>query len=123
MWADAGIIRDEAGLARAAARLEALDARLAKTAVPAEPRAFSMAWQDWLNLRNLVLVSRAVVAAAEARRDSCGAHYREDFPDEPDPAQASFTEAQLEGDRIRIARRPVAFTRVRPGETLLKGAA
>ncbi|MCK6451671.1 MAG: FAD-binding protein [Alphaproteobacteria bacterium] len=123
MWEDAGIIRDEAGLARAERRLVLLDERLAATRVPAATRGFNMAWQDWLNLKNLVLVSRAIVAAAEARQDSCGAHFREDFPQEPDPEAAAFTEARLAGDRIRITRQKVAFTRVRPGETLLKGAA
>lgn len=123
MWNDAGVIRDAAGLQRAETALAALDARLAVTKIPAEPRAFNMAWHDWLNLDNLVLVSRAIVAAAKAREDSCGAHFREDFPQEPDPAQASFTEARLAGEAIHLSRRLVAFTRVKPGETLLQGAA
>jgi fumarate reductase flavoprotein subunit len=123
MWRDAGIIRDAAGLARAAETLDALDTALERTGVPAGSLAYNMAWQDWLNLKNLVLVSRAIVAAAQTRTDSCGAHYREDFPQEPDARQACFTEARLLHGEIRIARRPVAFTRVKPGETLLKGAA
>jgi fumarate reductase flavoprotein subunit len=123
MWADAGIIRDAAGLARAAGKLDELDRQLDRTGVKSGALAYSMAWQDWLNLKSLVLTSRAIVAAAQARTDSCGAHFREDFPREPDPAQASFTEARLDGATIRIARQPVAFTRVKPGETLLKGAA
>ncbi|MCC6467000.1 MAG: FAD-binding protein [Alphaproteobacteria bacterium] len=123
MWTDAGIIRDATGLARAAARLDELDRQLDRTGVPSAPLAYSMTWQDWLNLKSLVLVSRAIVAAAQARTDSCGAHYREDFPREPDPADASFTEARLDGAVITIARRPVAFTRVKPGQSLLKGAA
>jgi fumarate reductase flavoprotein subunit len=123
MWNDAGVIRDAAGLERADGALQALDAQLVATKIPAEPRAFNMAWHDWLNLKNLVLVSRTIVAASKAREDSCGAHFREDFPKEPDPAAASFTEAQLTGDTIRIQRQKVAFTRVKPGETLLQGAA
>jgi fumarate reductase flavoprotein subunit len=123
MWKDAGIIRNAGGLARAAATLDELDARLDRTGVPADQLAYGMAWQDWLNLKSLVLVSRAIVAAAQARTDSCGAHYREDFPREPDPARASFTEARLDGAAIRISRHPVAFIRVKPGESLLRGAA
>ncbi|MBL8706951.1 MAG: FAD-binding protein [Rhodospirillales bacterium] len=123
MWTDAGILRDAAGLARADGTLRDLDARLDAIGVAPEPRAYSMAWQDWLNLKSLVLVSRAIVAAATARQDSCGAHYREDFPAEPDPMKARFTEARLDGAAIRIERRPVAFTRVKPGQTLLEGAA
>ncbi len=123
MWNDAGVIRDAAGLARAAATLGELDAQLDRTRVPGDRRQFNMAWQDWLNLKNLVLTSRAIVAASIARTDSCGAHYRADFPREADPKRAAFTEARLTGRDIRIARVPVAFSRVKPGETLLKGAA
>ncbi|MGQ0675063.1 MAG: L-aspartate oxidase, partial [Rhodospirillales bacterium] len=123
MWDDAGVIRDQAGLARASQRLDELDAELDRARVPVGSRQFNMAWQDWLNLKNLVLVSRAVVAAATVRRDSCGAHYRADFPAEADSKSAAFTEARMAGREIRIDRVPVAFTRVKPGETLLKGAA
>jgi fumarate reductase flavoprotein subunit len=123
MWDDAGVIRDAAGLKRAGAKLDELDGALDRTRVPASPPQFNMAWQDWLNLKNLVLVSRVIVAAAQAREDSCGAHYREDFPGEADPQAAAFTEARLDGRDIRIARMPVRFTRVKPGESLLKGAA
>jgi fumarate reductase flavoprotein subunit len=123
MWDDAGVIRDAAGLKRAAAKLGELDAALDRARVPSAPAAFNMAWQDWLNLKNLVLVSRAVAAAALEREDSCGAHYRSDFPAEADANKAEFTEARLEGAAIRIARVPVAFTRVKPGQSLLKGAA
>jgi fumarate reductase flavoprotein subunit len=123
MWKDAGIIRDASGLARAAARLDELHAQLERIGAPTASLAYNMAWQDWLNLKNLVLVSRAIVAAARARTDSCGAHYREDFPQEPDAARASFTEARFDGRTVRITRQPVAFTRVKPGESLLKGAA
>jgi fumarate reductase flavoprotein subunit len=123
MWDDAGVIRDAAGLKRAAAKLDDLDAELDRARVLSAPRQFNMAWQDWLNLKNLVLTSRAVVAAAITREDSCGAHFREDFPVEADREKASFTEARMAGRDIRIARMPVAFTRVKPGQSLLKGAA
>src|SRR3984957_8026984 len=35
---------------------------------------------DWLDLRNMTLVARSVCLAAKARRESRGAHQREDFP-------------------------------------------
>jgi fumarate reductase flavoprotein subunit len=122
MWQDAGIIRDAAGLDRADAALGALHGAL-DTAGIAGSGAFNLTWHDWLNLKNLVLVSRAVVAAARAREDSRGAHFRSDFPAASDLASSRFTQVRLEGSNLQVGTAPVHFTRLRPGETLLKDAA
>ena len=59
-------------------------------------------------------------AAALSRQDSRGAHYRSDFP-ESGPMEAScFTSITQNGE---VAMKPVAFSRVRPGQSLLKNAA
>src|SRR5438477_7255366 len=76
MWDDAGIVRDAASLARAAAALDALAQELGGYALPrpARDRAYNLTWHDWLNLGNLVSVSKAIVRAAAARENSRGAH-------------------------------------------------
>ena len=118
MWDDAGIVRDGPGLARAEAALATLDRDLDETGV-AGPGDFNLAWHAWLDLKNLILASRSIVASASARTDSAGAHYRADFPAPADPAHARFTCAKLNGDRIEVSTEPVRFTRLRPGESLL----
>src|SRR5512139_2658441 len=80
MWDDVGILRDADGLRRAIARLDELDAELETCGVEGVVRAFHPGWHDWMNLRNLLQVSRAIAVSAHAREDSRGAHYREDFP-------------------------------------------
>ena len=56
------------------------------------------------------------------RSDSRGAHFRDDFP-QAGPLEASaYTSARLAGRSVEIAMRPVEFTRVRPGESLLAAA-
>jgi len=121
MWDDAGIVRDAAGLARAAAELDVLAAELAATGIDGGERAFSHAWHDWLNLANLIAVSGAIVAAATARTDSRGAHYRSDFPEEGDPARSAYIRVRADGQRgFTVEHHPVAFTRVRPGESLVR---
>ena len=74
MWDAAGLSRNEVDLAEAVAELarwrapEVTDAKSAEDA-------------------NLLVVARAVVASALARRESRGGHYRTDFPD-TDPTAA-----------------------------------
>jgi fumarate reductase flavoprotein subunit len=123
MWNDVGILRDGAGLARALGALDELQARLARTGLADPTRAFNLTWHDWLNLDSLLAVSRAIAHAALAREDSCGAHFREDFPRGADPAAAAFTRIRRRGDGFALEFVPVEFTRVRPGESLLKEAA
>ena len=87
-------------------------------------RRYNLTWMDRLNLENLTLVSRAICAAADFRRDSRGAHYREDFPQSADLAASRFTSVTLSGDAPVVGTRPVEFTRVKPGQSLLtRGAA
>ncbi|MEK9752524.1 MAG: FAD-binding protein [Rhodospirillaceae bacterium] len=119
MWEDAGIIRDAASLKRATAGLDELEAELDATGVDGTNLAYNLTWHDWMNMKNLMLVSRAVIAAAEAREDSRGAHFRADFPETRDVENSRFTKVTLKDGRISIDTEAVEFTRVRPGESLL----
>ena len=120
MWDDVGILRSAESLARGAAALEALARDIAGCGVADESRRYNLTWMDRLNLENLTLVSRAICAAADFRRDSRGAHFREDFPQVADLAASAFTRARLSGDVLNVETAPVAFTRVQPGQSLLK---
>jgi len=122
-WEDIGIVRDAASLARGGASLEDLAGVLARVGVADATRDFAMAWQDWLNLDNLTLVSRAIGEAAKARTDSRGAHFRADHPQAGDLAASRYTLVRLTHGRLATATEPVAFARVKPGQTLLKSAA
>jgi fumarate reductase flavoprotein subunit len=119
MWDKVGIVRDGAGLALALAALEALDGELDHCGAGSGTRAFHLGWHDWLNLKSLLAVSRAIALAAAAREESRGAHYRSDFP-ETGPLDASAYTSLRDNE---VTMKPVAFTRVRPGESLLKHAA
>jgi fumarate reductase flavoprotein subunit len=120
MWDDVGIIRNATTLARAQTALATLDEELDTTGVPRSSLAYNLTWHDWLNLKNLILVSRAVTAAAIARKDSRGAHYRSDFPTTDDLTRSAFTHACLQAGDIAIDTEPVQFTHVKPGESLLR---
>ena len=120
MWDDVGIIRDPDRMKRARQSLVDLESELAETGVAASDRAFNLTWHDWLNLDSLILVSKAITEAALARENSRGAHYREDFPEEGDLETSYFTTARLKGGTIEVGTAPVEFSRVRPGDTLIR---
>ncbi|WP_127793913.1 L-aspartate oxidase [Agromyces sp. LHK192] len=67
MWTHAGLVRDAAGLQEAAAQLDAWHAPEPVDRMTAEDR-------------NLLDLARLTVAAALARRESVGAHFRSDAP-------------------------------------------
>jgi fumarate reductase flavoprotein subunit len=121
MWDDAGIVRDAAGLARANSMLGAFAAELDAYRLPSagRDRAFNLTWHDWLNLGSLVATSQAIVAAATARENSRGAHYRQDFPQPGDLAASTYTRVHLREGAMLHEAVPVRFERVRPGESLL----
>ena len=78
---NAGPFRTEARLVEALRRLEKMQAELS-VAPPSSDGGehYNMVRLDWLDLRNMLLVAQTVVRAAIERKESRGAHQREDFP-------------------------------------------
>jgi len=120
MWDEVGVVRDGAGIERALAAIDRIEAELLATGVSDGDRRFNLTWHDWLNLRSLCEVSRVIALAARQRENSRGAHYRSDFPEPGDPATSTFTVARQRAGDIEITEQPVQFTHVKPGETLLR---
>ena len=123
MWQDVGILRTAEGLQRALGTLTALDGELARSGIAGVDRTFNLTWHDWLNLKNLIAVSRVVTQSALAREDSRGAHFREDFPKTGALEGSTAVVVRQEGGGLAMSRQLVSFTRVRPGETILAGEA
>jgi fumarate reductase flavoprotein subunit len=123
MWDDVGILRTSDGLAKARHTLNNLATTIQFMGVADDDRRYNLTWMDRLNLENLILVSRAIGVAADARQDSRGAHFREDYPTASDLASSHYTVIRLaENDRFAVEMAPVDFTRVTPGTSLLTAA-
>ena len=120
MWNDAGIVRDAAGLARAAEALDGLQAELAGTGLPDDGRAFNLTWHDALNLANL----HRGVAGDRPRGAGARGLARRAFPfglsghrrsrDVDLRARPAAPTKRLHAEAV-----PVRFTRVAPGGSLL----
>lgn len=119
MWNDVGISRNHESLSRAKARLLELEHSLNQIGVGNIQRQYSVTWQDWINLQNLILSSRAIIEAALSRKNSRGAHYREDYPHPGSLEESYFTAVSLSNGNLQIENRPVKFTIVQPGESIL----
>ncbi|HVC52916.1 MAG TPA: FAD-binding protein [Stellaceae bacterium] len=105
MQEEVGPFRNAAGLARALERLKAMRDELDGLAI-APGRVCNPGLVDWFELRGSLAAAEAVAAAALARRESRGAHQRDDFP-ETDPTWARNQRVRTAADgTIAAARGP-----------------
>jgi len=74
-----GIVRKEDELLRAKEELRKLSVRMNNVWVSGN-REFNPGWHTALDLQNLLMVSEAITLAAIERKESRGAHFREDYP-------------------------------------------
>ncbi len=123
MWDDVGVMRDGAGLRRGLATVGEIAQELASTGLADGERRFNLTWHDRLNMESLTRISEVIARAALAREDSRGAHFREDFPETGDLETTAYTRVREAGGGLEMKMVPVAFDIVRPGESLIEGAA
>jgi succinate dehydrogenase/fumarate reductase flavoprotein subunit len=112
MWERAGLVRDAEGLGIAAATVERLADRLRGAGVPGHG-PLNTAWQDWLNLDSQLTAARLIIASAQARRESRGAHWRRDFP-APAATPPASVRVQRRADAPVVWTEGVAMTRACP---------
>jgi succinate dehydrogenase / fumarate reductase, flavoprotein subunit len=74
-----GIVRDETEMREALEKLGNFKTRAEKAAVTGN-REYNPGWHTALDLKNLLIVSEAITHAALERKESRGAQFREDYP-------------------------------------------
>lgn len=119
MWEDVGVMRTATGMNRGLGRIAEVSDALMQVGVDDSDLAFNLTWHDWLNMRSLCDISQVITQAGLAREDSRGAHYREDFPESGAMEESDFTVARMIGATVEVTNKPVQFTIVHPGETIL----
>jgi succinate dehydrogenase/fumarate reductase flavoprotein subunit len=80
MWRDVGLMRTDASLNAALARIREMRTRDLPNMSPSPGMEFNSTIEEWFELRNSLLVAEMIAAAALNRKESRGAHQRLDFP-------------------------------------------
>jgi succinate dehydrogenase / fumarate reductase, flavoprotein subunit len=107
MQDEAGIVRNQHELERALEGVKALSERAGRAGVYGN-REFNNGWHTAMDLPNLLTVSEAIIRAALDRKESRGAHFREDYPEkDPEGAMFNIVVRQDPDGEMRLTREPV----------------
>lgn len=95
MQHDVGIVRVEEELKHGLQKVLELRERAARVAVSGN-REYNPGWHTALDLHNLLIAAEAIARAAIDRKESRGAHFREDFPEKSEE-YAKFNSIVVKG--------------------------
>ncbi|MCA0271457.1 MAG: succinate dehydrogenase flavoprotein subunit [Proteobacteria bacterium] len=107
MQADAAVFRTDKTLAEGVAKMEKVAAKMDDIKVTDRSLIWNSDLMETLELANLMPNALATIVAAEARKESRGAHAHEDYPDRDDKTWRKHSLAWVDGDKVRLAYRPV----------------
>jgi len=82
-WTKVGVVRNGKDMEEAIQEISSLRAEASMITVSGV-KNYNMVWNTYIDFMNMLDVSDMVVATALARKESRGAHYRSDFPEQDD---------------------------------------
>jgi len=107
MQADAAVFRTDKTLADGVRKMEAIAAKLDDLKVTDRGLIWNTDLMETLELTNLMPNALATIVAAEARKESRGAHAHEDYPERDDATWRKHSLARVEGNTVKLDYRPV----------------
>ncbi len=110
MMEKVGIYRDAGGMQTAVNEIQALREHYRSVRVQDTGSAFNTDLLEIIELGNLLDLSLVTAASALHRKESRGAHSREDFSERDDANWLKHTLAYLEGDSVRLDAKAVDHT-------------
>jgi succinate dehydrogenase / fumarate reductase flavoprotein subunit len=112
-----GVFRNEADLKTVLGKVRELRARYDHAGIGDHGKTFNTDLLEALELRNLIELAEVAVVGALARKESRGAHAREDYPKRDDVNFLQHTLAYREPDgNIRLEYKPVVLGTFEPKE-------
>jgi succinate dehydrogenase / fumarate reductase flavoprotein subunit len=102
-----GIIRTESEMREAVEKIRALKERSARTGVPGN-RQYNPGWHLAMDLHSLLSVSEAIARAGLERKESRGAHTRDDFPNtDPEFGKVNVVVRQAADNAMSVTQEPL----------------
>jgi succinate dehydrogenase / fumarate reductase flavoprotein subunit len=108
------VFRDKAGLAEAQKIMTSLMDRSGQVFLHDLGERYNQDLLDALELGSLLGLAQVILASALARRESRGAHFREDFPERDDTGWLKHTLVQKTSEGYKISYKPVNIIRFEP---------
>ncbi|MBP2631096.1 MAG: frdA [Firmicutes bacterium] len=116
MWFKAGVYREENQLQEGLKEIDELIKEYKNCYVGDASRSYNTAFMNYIELGNLLLVSKAIILGAIARKESRGGHSRKDFPKRDDENFLKHTIISKVGDEFKTEYRDVVVTKFKPAE-------
>jgi succinate dehydrogenase / fumarate reductase flavoprotein subunit len=105
-----GIVRREDEMQRAVEEITTLKHRAARASVTGH-REYNNGWHTALDLANMLTVSEAIARSAIERKESRGAHFRDDYPEKSlEAAKFNLVVSRNADGTMRVRREPVPAT-------------
>jgi succinate dehydrogenase / fumarate reductase flavoprotein subunit len=113
---NAQVYRNDETLTQALTDVRGLKARLENVSIQDKGKRYNTDLLEAIELGFLLDLAEVTVVSALARKESRGAHAREDFQTRDDVNFMQHTMAYKSGDEINLDYKPVVFTRYEPME-------